>query len=170
MSSTPYLTGEDLISYLRGRFNGADAITPTELRSFLGICYVTEIDMCEAGCYPRTIRLSKSVRILISDLAAWIEQGGAKNIPARMPRKGAAPARKFFLKEIPGAPDLAESPDAALEFYKDQVEAALSMGIRDRQIWLGLRRSGYTRSVPTFRARLHRLLTSGGQAPLDSTP
>lgn len=78
-SSAPYLTGDSLLSYLREVFPGRQVITATEFREFLNIAPSTDLRMRNLGKYPRTISLPgvmRDPRILIIDLAVWLEQGG----------------------------------------------------------------------------------------------
>lgn len=81
MSTTnaPYLTGSALLDYLHEIFPGRKVITATEFREFLNIAPSTDLRMRNLGKYPRTICLPgvmRDPRILLVDLAVWLEQGG----------------------------------------------------------------------------------------------
>lgn len=70
---------ENLLPYLHQAFPGAEVITTAEFRDFLKISPSTGRRMRLAGQYPRTISLhgsSGEKRILLFDLAAWLERGG----------------------------------------------------------------------------------------------
>lgn len=90
VESHPYISGEQLLSYLRAIFPKREVISSTELRDFLNISPSTDQRMRAQGQYPRTISLPgilREKRILLVDLAAWIERGGC-------PECGDAPRKK----------------------------------------------------------------------------
>ena len=77
--NAPYITGSSLLSYLRETFSNRQVITASEFRDFLQISAATDLRMRAQGKYPRTISLpgiTRDPRILLIDLAVWLEQGG----------------------------------------------------------------------------------------------
>lgn len=70
---------ENLLPYLHQTFPGSEAITTAEFRDFLKISPSTARRMRLIGQYPKTISLPGQTgekRILLVDLAAWLERGG----------------------------------------------------------------------------------------------
>lgn len=70
---------ESLLNFLRQVFPGTEVITASQFRDFLKISPSTDKRMRRAGQYPKTISLPgliREKRILLYDLASWIEQGG----------------------------------------------------------------------------------------------
>lgn len=93
-SFAPYLTGDQLLAYLREKFPNREAISASELRQFLHISPSTDQRMRARGKYPRTISLpgiTRDPRILLIDLAVWLEQGGcpdSDNAPRKKRGRG----------------------------------------------------------------------------------
>ena len=76
------------LTFLSERFAPADAITRTQFREFLGISPSTDWRAMQAGKYPRVIRVGNHERILLTDLASFLDAGGSS---APMPRKRGRP-------------------------------------------------------------------------------
>lgn len=86
----PYLTGNNLLAYLRQIFPNREVISSSELRDFLHISPSTVQRMRAQGNYPRTISLpgiTRDPRILLIDLAIWLEQGGCLETGERVYKK-----------------------------------------------------------------------------------
>lgn len=84
-----YLSGAQLLDYLRTVFTEREVISTSELREFLHISPSTDQRMRAQDKYPRTISLPgimRERRILLVDLAAWLEQGGCSDSDST-PRK-----------------------------------------------------------------------------------
>ena len=65
------------LELLTTQFAPANAITRADFRSYLGISVSTDCRLKRAGHYPRVISLTGTEKILLTDLAAWLDQGGA---------------------------------------------------------------------------------------------
>lgn len=70
------------LEQLQSRFP-SESITRTDFRKFIGIAASTDWRMQKKGAYPRTIRVGGHERILLTDLAAWLEQGGSVDVAPR---------------------------------------------------------------------------------------
>lgn len=73
-----------ILEMLYRTFNGAPCITFSEFREFFGISRGTDWNMRKRGRYPRTV----ANRILIVDLADWLEKEGDSATMIRMRSKG----------------------------------------------------------------------------------
>lgn len=86
----PYLSGNNLLAYLRQIFPNREVISSSELRDFLHISPATVQRMRAQGNYPRTISLpgiTRDPRILLIDLAIWLDQGGCQEKSGRVYKK-----------------------------------------------------------------------------------
>lgn len=77
-----------ILNHLNDRFPGTDAITRADFRTFLNISHSTDCRLKKSGHYPRLINVAGSEKILLIDLAAWLEQGGAPSPTTLQERKG----------------------------------------------------------------------------------
>lgn len=92
MSATniPFHPEKTLLAYLREKFPNREAISASEFREFLHISPSTDQRMRAQGKYPRTIALpgiTRDPRILLIDLAVWLEQGGCPKTEGMMYKK-----------------------------------------------------------------------------------
>ena len=76
------------LTFLSERFAPANAISRTQFREFLGISPSTDWRAMQAGKYPRVISVGNHERILLVDLAAFLDAGGS-SVPK--PRKRGRP-------------------------------------------------------------------------------
>ena len=108
-----------ILSHLTERFSGADAITRVDFRTYLGISHSTDCRLKRLGHYPRTINVAGSERILLIDLAAWLEQGGAERPQQPLKRGPGRPkGSKNKPKEAPRtSPMLPASMAAAIGIH-----------------------------------------------------
>ena len=65
------------LNHLSTKFAPANAITRADFRSYLGISVSTDCRLKRAGHYPRVINLTGTEKILLTDLAEWLDRGGA---------------------------------------------------------------------------------------------
>ena len=65
------------LNHLSEKFAPANAITRAEFREYLAISVSTDCRLKKSGHYPRLINLTGTEKILLTDLAAWLDQGGA---------------------------------------------------------------------------------------------
>lgn len=77
------------LTFLSEKFAPADAITRTQFREFLGISPSTDWRAMQAGKYPRVISVGNHERILLTDLATFLDAGGSSVAPS--PRKRGRP-------------------------------------------------------------------------------
>lgn len=76
------------LTFLTERFAPTDAITRPQFRDFLGISPSTDWRAMRAGKYPRVIHIGNHERILLTDLAAFLDAAGSS---APAPRKRGRP-------------------------------------------------------------------------------
>ena len=76
------------LNLLSQAFADANAISRAEFRRFMGISPSTDWRAQKAGQYPRVIKIGSHERILLVDLAAFLDAGGSSS-PA--PRKRGRP-------------------------------------------------------------------------------
>ncbi len=81
-TATACASGEAIREMLAKLFDDATYITRTQFREFMGISRGTDSRMRTQGQYPRMINLpgASEGRILLIDLAAWLESGGCPRI------------------------------------------------------------------------------------------
>lgn len=60
--------------FLTEKFTPKNAISRAEFREFLGISVSTDFRAFKSGQYPRVIRIGNHDRILLFDLAAFLDQ------------------------------------------------------------------------------------------------
>lgn len=103
--SHSYLSGENLVDYLRQVFPGREVISSSELRDFLNISPSTDQRMRAQGKYPRTISMPgimRDQRIMLIDLAAWLERGGCPDSDDRPRKKRGRGSEKWQLAHPKG--------------------------------------------------------------------
>ena len=71
------------LNLLSERFAPANAISRADFREFLGISVSTDWRAQKAGRYPRVIKINNRERILLSDLAVFLDAGGSSDAPAK---------------------------------------------------------------------------------------
>ena len=127
-SNAPYLTGSSLLPYLREIFPNRQVITSTEFRDFLNISPSTDQRMRARGKYPRTISLPgvmRDPRILLVDLAAWIEQGGCpetEGVTYKKRGRGSDEWKKNHPAKAKPAPETSiETPEPSSETASEAV-------------------------------------------------
>ncbi len=76
----------DTLNLLAERFAPANAISRTQFREFLGISASTDWRAMQAGKYPRVISIGNHERILLTDLASFLDAGGSSTPPAQRKR------------------------------------------------------------------------------------
>lgn len=76
------------LAFLTERFAPSEAISRPQFREFLGISPSTDWRALQAGKYPRVISVGNHERILLVDLAAFLDAGGSF---APAPRKRGRP-------------------------------------------------------------------------------
>lgn len=76
------------LNLLSQKFADANAISRAEFRKFMGISPAIDWRAQRAGNYPRVIKIGNLERILLVDLAAFLDAGGSSS-PA--PRKRGRP-------------------------------------------------------------------------------
>lgn len=58
-------------------FPGMNAITRPQFREFIGISASTDWRAMKAGRYPKIIKIGNHEKILLKDLAAFLDAGGS---------------------------------------------------------------------------------------------
>lgn len=84
-----------LLQILSEKFAPANAISRTQLREFMGISAPTEWRAYKSGNYPRVVRIGNRDRILLTDLAAFLDQAPeSKPVEKKRgrPRRSASPS------------------------------------------------------------------------------
>lgn len=76
------------LKFLIEKFAPANAISLPEFREFAGISASTDWRAMKSGKYPKAIKIGNHERILLTDLAAFLDAGGSS---APMPRKQGRP-------------------------------------------------------------------------------
>lgn len=77
------------LQFLTEKFAPANAISRPEFREFAGISSSTDWRAMKSGKYPRVVKIGGHERILLTDLTAFFEAGGASGAPA--PKKKGRP-------------------------------------------------------------------------------
>lgn len=67
------------LNILSEQFPGTNAISRSEFRKFLGISPSTDWRAQKAGQYPRIIKIGSHERILLVDMAAFLDAGGSSS-------------------------------------------------------------------------------------------
>ncbi len=67
------------LELLSQTFASANAISRAEFRKFMGVSPATDWRAWKAGNYPRLIKLGTHERILLVDLAAFLDAGGSSS-------------------------------------------------------------------------------------------
>lgn len=84
------------LQFLSAQFSPSNAISRAQLREFLGISVSTDFRAFKSGQYPRVIRIGDHDRILLVDLATFLDQAPAdkKTVETKRgrPRRTANPA------------------------------------------------------------------------------
>lgn len=85
-----------LFHFLSEKFAPANAISRTQFREFMGISAPTEWRAYKSGNYPKVVRIGNHERILLTDLADFLDQPSEKVAPSEKkrgrPRLSATPA------------------------------------------------------------------------------
>lgn len=87
-----------LLDFLRSTFD-TDTISRADFRRFLDISETSDWRMFKSGQYPRVIRLGNQDKILLIDLANWLEQGGSASAPT--PKRGSRNKSKTTVLNVP---------------------------------------------------------------------
>ena len=66
-----------ILDRLTERFAPADAISRQQLREYLGISISTDCRLKKSGHYPNTVNVAGSEKLLLIDLAAWLDASGS---------------------------------------------------------------------------------------------
>ncbi|WP_143145565.1 hypothetical protein [Desulfovibrio litoralis] len=77
------------LTHLTNIFSPAHAITRQQFRDYLGISVSTDWRAQRAGKYPKVIKINDHERILLIDLAIFLDAGGVSN--ASKPKKRGRP-------------------------------------------------------------------------------
>lgn len=126
-SNAPYITGNSLLSYLRQIFSNREVITSTEFRAFLQISAATDLRMRTLGKYPRVITVPgviRDPRIMLIDLAAWLEQGGSPETAEKKPGKKRGRGSEAWKKNHPGPEAKAQPENPPAPKKEKEPEAA----------------------------------------------
>ena len=65
------------LTHLIERFAPADAISRAEFREYIGISVSTDWRAQRAGRYPRLVKINNREKILLTDLAKFLDAGGS---------------------------------------------------------------------------------------------
>ena len=130
MSSTnaPYINGNSLLSYLRGIYPNREVITAAEFRDFLQISAAADLRMRKLGKYPRVISVPgviRDPRIMLIDLAAWLERGGSPEPVEKKPGKKRGRGSEAWKKNHP-APEAKALPENSPASNSEEAPEAAS--------------------------------------------
>lgn len=87
------------LEFLSKKFAPANAISRTQFREFIGISAPTEWRAYKSGNYPRVVLIGNHARILLTDLAAFLDNQKSETKPPEK-KRGGRPRRSASPSEL----------------------------------------------------------------------